>query len=86
MADDEPREDSSAESKPPKTPFDNPYFLPVLLWILAVWFAYDGWFNPEMEWIKFNRYGFAVVAALAAWYTRNAVIERREEREKGDSA
>ena len=86
MGDDAPREDGSEEREPPKTPFDNPFFLPVLLWVFAAWFAYDGWFNPEMEWIKFNRYGFAVVVVLAAWYTRNAVKERREEREKGDSA
>ena len=37
------------------TPFDNPFFLPVILVGFAIWFIYDGWFNPNMEWIKFNR-------------------------------
>ena len=31
------------------TPFDKPYFMPVLLFILALWFGYDGWFNEEIE-------------------------------------
>ena len=75
--------DAEDEDDPASTPFDNPFFLPVLLWVFAAWFFYDGWFNPEMEWIKFNRYGFGVCAALAAWYTVRGVRERREEREQG---
>jgi hypothetical protein len=84
MADDSPR-DAGDQGPPPKTPFDNPFFLPVLLWVFAVWFGYDGWFNPEMEWIRFNRYGFAVVVTLALWFTWRAVKERRAERERGET-
>jgi hypothetical protein len=64
------------------TPFDNPFFLPVILWGFAVWFVYDGWFNPEMEWIKFNRGGAAVTIVLGAYYTWRAIRERRAEREQ----
>lgn len=64
------------------TPFDNPFFLPVILIGFAVWFTYDGWFNPDMEWIKFNRVGALVTAVLGAYYTWRAVQERRREAEQ----
>ncbi len=78
-------DESEDEDGPASTPFDNPFFLPVLLWVFAVWFFYDGWFNPEMEWIQFNRYGFAVCGVLATWYTVRAVRERREEQRRTGS-
>jgi hypothetical protein len=78
--------DPDDDDGPASTPFDNPFFLPVLLWVFAAWFLYDGWFNPDMEWIQFNRWGFAVSAVLAAWYTVRGVRERREERERGRQA
>jgi hypothetical protein len=59
------------------TPFDNPFFLPVILIGFAIWFIYDGWFNPDMEWIKFNRGGAAVTTILGAYYTWKAIRERR---------
>jgi hypothetical protein len=77
------REDEEAAAS---TPFDNPFFLPVLLWVFAAWFLYDGWFNPDMEWIRFNRWGFAVAALLAVYYTVRGVRERREEQERRRSA
>ena len=67
--------DSDEEYAP--TPFDNPFFLPVLLAGFSIWFIYDGWFNPEMEWIKFNRIGAAICSLLAVWFTVKAVRERR---------
>ena len=66
-----------AEEEYARTPFDNPFFLPVLLIGFSVWFIYDGWFNPDMEWIKFNRGGAAVFSLLAVWFTVKAVRERR---------
>jgi hypothetical protein len=71
------------EEEAAATPFDNPFFLPVLLWAFAAWFGYDGWFNPEMEWVKFNRWGFAVAGVLAVYYTVRGVREHREARERG---
>ena len=67
--------DSEEEYAP--TPFDNPFFLPVLLTGFALWFIYDGWFNPDMEWIKFNRIGGAISSVLAIWFTVRAIRERR---------
>lgn len=50
-----PGEEAADDAEPASTPFDNPFFLPLVLLGFAVWFVYDGWFNPEMEWIRFNR-------------------------------
>jgi hypothetical protein len=44
------------------SPFDHPAFLPVLLWGLALWFGYDGWFNENIE---------------AVWFTFQAVRDAR---------
>jgi hypothetical protein len=65
------------------SPFDHPAFLPVLLWGLAVWFGFDGWFNPKIEAVMFNRWGFAVLVVLALYYTIQSVreVRAREERE-----
>ncbi len=78
--------DGDEEDGPAPTPFDNPFFLPVLLWLFAAWFLYDGWFNPEMEWIKFNRGGFAVSGLLAVYYTVRGLRERREEQARRGQA
>ena len=83
----EPREvdrevDREDGDGPASTPFDNPFFLPVLLWVFAAWFGYDGWLNPDMEWIQFNRWGFAVSALLGSYYTLRGVRERRTQREQ----
>jgi hypothetical protein len=69
--------------EPVSTPFDNPFFLPFLLWIFAGWFGFDGWFNPEMEWIKFNRGGFVVTLILAIFLTVKAIREKREAAQRG---
>ena len=84
MAD--PHTDPDDEDGPASTPFDNPFFLPVLLWVFAAWFLYDGWFNQKMEWIQFNRWGFAVSGILAVYYTVRGLRERREERERRPGA
>ncbi len=53
-------------TKPPEgqsSKTDKPW-LPVVLALLTIWFVYDGWFNPEMEWIKFNRVGAVILGCL----------------------
>jgi hypothetical protein len=67
---------------PATTPFDNPFFLPVLLWVFTAWFFYDGWFNDKMEWVKFNQWGFAVAGVLAVYYTVRGLRERREDQQR----
>jgi hypothetical protein len=71
------------EEEDARTPFDNPWLLPVLLWAFALWALRDGWFNPEMEWVKFNRGLFAVCALGGLWTTIGALRERRRLREAG---
>ncbi len=61
---------------PPSTPFDSPYFLPVILWGFTLYFGYDGWFNPEMEWVKFNRYGFGLGVGMSLYYSATAFQRR----------
>ena len=85
MAEEEQPERASAdaaageeeEEEQTSTPFDHPFFLPLLLIAFSLWFFYDGWFNPDMEWVKFNRYGFAILSVAAVYYTIRALRERR---------
>ena len=71
-----PTGESDDEDAP--SPFDHPAFLPVLLWALALWFGYDGWFNENIEAVNFNRYGFGLLALAAIYYTIRAVRETRD--------
>jgi len=77
--------DADSDEEYARTPFDNPFFLPVLLIGFSLWFIYDGWFNPDMEWIKFNRVGAAIFSLLAIWFTRKAIHERRASSESNGS-
>jgi hypothetical protein len=63
------------------TPFEKPFFMPVLLLALALWFGYDGWFNEEMEWIKFNRYVFGGLMVLTVYTTYQDVRTVRSAKE-----
>ncbi|MCU0670186.1 MAG: hypothetical protein MUF70_12685 [Myxococcota bacterium] len=55
----------------PRNPFDNPYFLPVLLGGFALWCGWDGFISdkflerPGTLW--FNRVMFLVLGAGSAW-------------------
>ena len=61
------------------TPFDHPFFLPALLIGFTLWFGYDGWLNADFDpqWVSFNRWGFFVLLALAAYFTFQSVRETR---------
>jgi hypothetical protein len=69
----------SAESEPQEeeqdtsSPFDHPAFLPVILVAVALWFGFDGWFNPEIESVRFNRYGFGFLVGAALYFTLDEV-------------
>ncbi len=65
------------------SPFDHPFFLPVLLFAFAAWFGYDGWLNEEFakesaEYLSFNRYGFGALLLLAIYFTVQGVRENRD--------
>jgi hypothetical protein len=73
----------------PRNPFDNPYFLPVLLLGLSLWFGYDGWFNADEHMQKyrlFNQIGFAVLVLGGIWSLVRARRDTRDtsEREPAD--
>ena len=84
---DEPRRPGEDERKAPvRTPFDNPFFLPVLLWIFALWFGYDAFFNVDEHMqepftLWFNRIGFPAVLLLAVHFTIKGLREKRAEAE-----
>jgi len=63
----------------PRNPFDNPYFLPILLAGFALWCGWDGFisdkFKDDQFDLWFNRIAFLVLGALSAWLTVKA---RRE--------
>lgn len=61
------------------TPFDGPFFLPVVLLGLTCWFAYDGWFSddPSMaEWWWFNQGGAIVFGLWGSWLLYRALQDR----------
>ena len=64
-----PEEDGT----PARTPFDNPWFLPVIVSGLTLWFGYDGWFNEKIEAVMFNRYGAVFLFGLAVYWTLDEV-------------
>ena len=56
------------EEEVASTPFDNPWFLPIMFMGGVLWFGYDGWINqdPDMlEHLSFNRWGTLVLLILA---------------------
>lgn len=61
MAGDEEGDEASS-------PFDHPAFLPVLLFAMAAWFGYDGWFSETIESVNFNRYGFIFLLGAALYF------------------
>jgi hypothetical protein len=72
------------EGQPASTPFDNPFFLPVLLWAGAAWFGYDIVTDAEayQEYPLFNQGGFALLSVSAIYFTWSAIKEKRAEREE----
>lgn len=60
----------------PRNPFDNPYFLPVLLAGFALWCGWDGFVSdkfldrPGTLW--FNRIAFLLLGSISGWMTMRA--------------
>ena len=75
------------DEAPAATPFDNPYFLPVILWGLAVWFGFDIVTDAQayQNYPNFNRGGFGILSLAAIYFTRSAILEKRAMAEE-DSA
>src|SRR5262245_62689769 len=73
----------AADEDEASSPFDHPAFLPVLIWGLAIWFGFDGWFNPKIEAVMFNRYGFGVLVVLGIYFTVQSIREVRARDREG---
>ncbi len=91
MSDDQERDKAASEGgleeeSPASTPFDNPFFLPAVLWALALWFGWDIVTDAEayQKYPMFNLGGFAVLSVLATYFTRSAIKERAEQGRRGD--
>ncbi len=91
MADEpESPQDPTEEPEYAPTPFDGPYFIPVLLLGMCVWFAYDGWFNPERldpeaslsKYVAFNQYGDVILGVLGSLLG----VRAWRQQQKGDDA
>ncbi|MCH8890019.1 MAG: hypothetical protein IH827_02900 [Myxococcales bacterium] len=85
LQNDNPRDpDKEGDDRPASTPFDNPFFLPVLLWAFAAYFGYDIVTDAEayQNYPLFNQGGFALLSALAIYFTWSAIKEKRAERDK----
>ncbi len=73
------------------TPFDGPYFVPVLLLGMCLWFAYDGWFNPDRldpeaslsKYVAFNQYGAVILGVAGAALGLRAWRQQQKEGEEG---
>lgn len=70
------------EDDGPANPFDNPYFLPVLLTGFSLWFLRDGFFHPDpaYEHVTFNRWAALPAVLWAAWAWFRSIQEIRATR------
>jgi hypothetical protein len=74
-------EDPKRDDESAATPFEKPFFMPVVLFLLALWFGYDGWFNEEIESIMFNRVVFGLLVALTIYTTYQDVRAIRKSKQ-----
>jgi putative Mn2+ efflux pump MntP len=85
MADHEPEQQRAGDIAPGdgadeeevSSPFDHPAFLPVILWGMAIWFGIDGWFNPKIKSVMFNRVGFVILVVLGVYFTIQSIRDAR---------
>lgn len=62
------------------TPFDGPLAAPLIFLAMAVWFAYDGWWNRSPgahSWRWLSRGGAGAFVLLAAYFLVRALREWR---------
>lgn len=71
------RSEAEEQEGPARTPFDNPYFLPVLMWLATGWFFWDAWIVPLEGHERFNRYGFGFLLGMSIYVTTQSVSELR---------
>jgi hypothetical protein len=69
-------------SRPARKPL-NPYVLTALLLGLGLWFLYDGFLNPKIQSVWFNRIGGVALVAAAVW---DGLRQRRLQRMRAGGA
>jgi hypothetical protein len=81
---DNQQDDENGEDRLASTPFDNPFFLPVLLLGWAGYCAFDILRNAQayQDNPKFNEWGLVITGVLGLYFTWKAIKEKRAEREK----
>ncbi|MEM7316631.1 MAG: hypothetical protein AAF497_26155, partial [Planctomycetota bacterium] len=67
-------------------PFDYPYVFPGLLFVLGLWFGYDGWLNPECKSIGFNRIMSVVFAFFFVWTLKTDIRMAKKLKERREAA
>ena len=84
--DDVAPEGDGSDETPAATPFDNPWFFPVVLWGFAAYFGFDVVTGAEayQEYPIFNLGGFALLSVAAIYFTWSAVKEKREREDRTD--
>ena len=55
------------QAKGRKSPTPGPYLFTLILLGVGLWFAYDGWLNPDIESVIFNRVLAPVLLGAAVW-------------------
>ncbi len=73
-------EDESGGLRRKKPPV-SPYIVTLILCGMALWFLYDGFFNPEIESIWFNRIGGVLLLIAAVW---DGLRQRRLQQQRTD--
>ena len=65
------------------TPFDHPLAFPLLLLAMGLWFGYDGWFNPKIKAVMFNKVMFVIFAlgfVITMWISVREMRQSREQK------
>jgi hypothetical protein len=72
----------TGEPKRNMGPFDHPWFLPGLLFAFALWFGYDGWLNPKIKAVTFNRVLAPLWLVGGIYYSIQNIRDQRRARER----
>lgn len=67
---------------PSPTPFDHPLSFPLLLFVLSLWFGYDGFISTKIKSVMFNRVMFVVFFVGFIWTLKIGLNEMKMLRER----
>lgn len=70
------------KAPPSPTPFDHPLSFPLLLFVLSLWFGYDGFISSKIKSVMFNRVMFGLCFGGFLFTLRIGLNEMRMLRER----